>query len=317
MLDLRDKRILVTGGNGFLGQYVLAELSKNECFNVHAPKRTSADFTSQAITNVVFSSYRPDIVIHLAAKVGGIGANQKYPGTFFRDNLLMGFNLIEASKNYKIEKFIHIGTVCSYPKYTPVPFKEQDLWNGFPEETNAPYGIAKKALGVMLDAYHKEFSLNYDYLIPVNLYGPNDNFDPEFSHVIPALIKKFMDAVDNDQDTVECWGTGMASREFLYVEDAAKAIVESAKTEGFYGWPINLGSGEEILIKDLAELIGKLCSFEGKIVWNSDKPDGQPRRCLDTRVALEQFHWKADTSFNVGLQKTIEWYKDVYKSSRV
>jgi GDP-L-fucose synthase len=249
-----------------------------------------------------------DIIIHLAARVGGIGFNQKNPGTLFYDNIIMGAQLIEAARLAKVEKFVQIGTVCAYPKFTPPPFREEDLWNGYPEETNAPYGIAKKSLLVMAQAYRQQYGMNIIYLLPVNLYGPKDNFDLESSHVIPALIRKFVEATEKGQKEVEVWGTGQASREFLYVEDAAEAI--TLATEQYNkAEPVNLGTGKEIKIKDLVTLIARLTDFDGQIIWNTSKPDGQPRRCLDTSRAKLEFGFEAKTSFVEGLQKTIEWYR--------
>ena len=249
-----------------------------------------------------------DIVIHLAGHVGGIGFNQKYPGTLFYDNIMMGAQLMEAARRAKVEKFVQIGTVCSYPKFTPPPFREEDLWNGYPEETNAPYGIAKKSLLVMAQAYRQQYGMNIIYLLPVNLFGPKDNFNLESSHVIPALIRKFVDAAEKGEKEVEVWGTGQASREFLYVEDAAEGIIMA--TEKYdKAEPVNLGTGREITIKDLVILIAHLTNFGGQIVWDTSKPDGQPRRCLDTTRAKREFGFESKTSFVSGLQKTIEWYK--------
>ena len=255
-----------------------------------------------------------DIIIHLAARVGGIGFNQKNPGTLFYDNIIMGAQLMEAARLAKVEKFVQIGTVCAYPKFTPPPFREEDLWNGYPEETNAPYGIAKKSLLVMAQAYRQQYGMNIIYLLPVNLYGPKDNFDLESSHVIPALIRKFVEATEKGEKEVEVWGTGQASREFLYVEDAAEAIILA--TEKYNkAEPVNLGTGKEITIKDLVTMIAQLTNFDGEIVWNTSKPDGQPRRCLDTSRAKKEFEFEAKTSFSEGLQKTIEWYRqNMFKS---
>jgi GDP-L-fucose synthase len=249
-----------------------------------------------------------DIVIHLAAKVGGIGFNQKYPGSLFHDNIVMGINMIEAARLEGVMKFVQIGTVCAYPKYTPTPFREDDLWNGYPEETNAPYGLAKKALLVMAQAYRQQYGMNIVYLLPVNLYGPRDNFDLESSHVIPALIRKFLEAVANDKDEVVVWGTGKVSREFLYVADAAEGILLA--TEKYdQPDPVNLGSGSEITIRELAALTGKLSGFKGKITWDTTKPDGQPRRCLDTTRAKREFGFQVKTDLEEGLTRTVEWFK--------
>ena len=248
-----------------------------------------------------------DIIIHLAARVGGIGFNQKYPGTLFYDNIIMGTQLMEAARLAKVEKFVQIGTVCAYPKFTPAPFKEDDLWNGYPEETNAPYGIAKKALLVMAQAYRQQYGMNIIYLLPVNLYGPGDNFDLESSHVIPALVRKFTNALQSGEKQVVIWGTGKASREFLYVEDAAEGII--AATEKYdKPAPVNLGSGREVTIKELVDLIAKLTKFEGQIIWDASRPDGQPRRCLDTTRAKNEFDFEAKMRLEEGLSKTIDWY---------
>jgi len=256
----------------------------------------------------LYKDSKPDLVIHLAAKVGGIGANQENPGEFFYDNLMMGVQLMEEGRKFGIEKFVALGTICCYPKFTPVPFKEENLWNGYPEETNAPYGLAKKMLLVQSRAYRKQYGFNSIFLMPVNLYGPRDNFDPKSSHVIPALIKKCFDAIKENKNEIVVWGTGNATREFLYVEDATEGIMLA--TEKYdKPEPVNLGAGFEISIKDLVELIAKLTGFKGKIIWDTTKPDGQPRRCLDTSKAEKEFGFKAKTPFEEGLKKTIEWYK--------
>lgn len=316
-MDLTNKRIVVTGGTGFLGPFVCEELrrvgvSEDQVFDLG---RKDFDLTRIDDTARMYDDLMPDVVIHLAAEVGGIGANSKNPGRFFYDNLAMGLNLIHLSlpnKEFKkrhesVEGFVMVGTVCSYPKDTPVPFCEEELWNGFPEETNAPYGIAKKALLVMLQAYRAQYGLKGVYLIPVNLYGPGDNFDLETSHVIPAMIRKFVEAKLAGAAEVTLWGTGSASREFLYVEDCAKAIVMA--TQGYDGAePVNIGTGREITIRDLAEKIRGIVGYAGRIVWDSTKPDGQPRRCLDTSRAKERFGFEATTGFDEGLRKTVEWY---------
>lgn len=309
MKPFMDKRILITGGAGFLGSHIVENLVKKRGVSeklivVLRSKDTDLrvyDNCRKAVENV-------DIIIHLAAKVGGIGYNQKNPGTLFYDNIIMGAQLMEAARLAKVEKFVQIGTVCAYPKFTPPPFKEEDLWNGYPEETNAPYGIAKKSLLVMAQAYRQQYGMNIIYLLPVNLYGPKDNFDLESSHVIPALIRKFVEATEKGQKEVEVWGTGQASREFLFVEDAAEAIILA--TEKYNkAEPVNLGTGKEITIKDLVTIIAQLTNFDGETVWNTSKPDGQPRRCLDTSRAEKEFGFEAKTSFTDGLQKTIEWYR--------
>lgn len=306
-MNLSNKRIMITGGEGFLGRYVLAELKRHEVGHIFVPGHREHDLTQ---INDVIRAYRdsqPRIVIHLAAKVGGIGINREKPGEFFYDNLMMGVQLMEQARQAGVEKFVSIGTVCAYPKFTPVPFKEDDLWNGYPEETNAPYGLAKKMLLVQGQAYRQQYGFNAIYLLPVNLYGPGDNFDPRSSHVIPALIKKCVDAIDRGDRQIVAWGTGSASREFLYVEDAARAIVLA--TEQYdQPEPVNLGSGMEITIKNLLELIAELTGFQGEIIWDSSKPDGQPRRSLDTSRAKETFDFQAQTDFRAGLKKTIEWY---------
>jgi len=306
-MSLQQKRVTVTGGSGFLGRYVGRELEKAGC-HLFVPRSKNYNLVNPEAVKKLYNDSKPDIVIHLAAVVGGIGANRAHPGKFYYDNLMMGANVIEEGRKAGIEKLVAIGTVCSYPKFTPVPFKEANLWNGYPEETNAPYGLAKKMLLVQAQAYRQEYGLNAIYLMPVNLYGPGDNFNPDSSHVIPALIKKFVDAKDAKCSTVTIWGTGTASREFLYVEDAAKAIVLATdiydKPE-----PVNIGAGFEIRIFDLVNKIRDLVKFEGEIVWDNSKPDGQPRRCLDTTRAEEEFGFKAMTTFDEGLKKTLEWYE--------
>jgi GDP-L-fucose synthase len=304
----KDKRIVVTGGAGFLGAYVLDGLKKRGCRNILVPKIEDYNLIKLADIKKMYDDMEPNIVIHLAAVVGGIGANREHPGKFFYENLMMGVQLIEEGRLRNLKKFVAIGTICAYPKFTPVPFKEEDLWNGYPEETNAPYGLAKKMLLVQSQAYRQEYGFNSIFLLPVNLYGPGDNFKPESSHVIPALIKKCVDAIDNGDDYIECWGTGIASREFIYASDAAEGILLA--TEFYNGAePVNIGAGFEITIKDLAEKIVKLTGFKGKIRWDSSKPDGQPRRCLDTSRAKKLFGFKAKTDFDTGLKATIDWYK--------
>ncbi|WP_105619003.1 GDP-L-fucose synthase family protein [Vallitalea okinawensis] len=304
-----NKTVIVTGGSGFLGSHVIEELKKKNCKEIIVPRSKEYDLTEK--TNIIrlLEDTKPDIVIHLAAVVGGIGANRENPGKFFYDNIIMGTQLIEYCRRYGVDKFVALGTICAYPKYTPVPFKEEDIWNGYPEETNAPYGLAKKMMLVQSQAYREQYGYNSIYLLPVNLYGPRDNFDPSSSHVIPALIKKCVDAINNNQQSIEVWGTGEATREFLYVEDCAEAIVLA--TEKYEkSDPINIGSGKEISIKDLVYLIAKLTGFKGEIKWNTDKPDGQPRRCLDTKKAEIEFNFVAKTEFIDGLEKTIKWYKN-------
>lgn len=303
-----DRRVVVTGGAGFLGSYVIEGLRKRGCKNISVPKIEDYDLVD--INDIVrmYDDMKPDVVIHLAAVVGGIGANREHPGEFFYKNLMMGVQLIEQGRLHNIEKFVAIGTVCAYPKFTPVPFKEDDLWSGYPEETNAPYGLAKKMLLVQSQAYRAEYGFNSIFLLPVNLYGPGDNFDPASSHVIPALIKKCIDAIDAGGGHIDCWGTGSASREFIYAADAAEGILLA--TEHFNGpEPVNIGAGFEITIKKLTEKIVELTGFSGQIRWDSSKPDGQPRRCLDTSRAGKLFGFEAKTSFDEGLKATIEWYK--------
>jgi GDP-L-fucose synthase len=305
-----DKRILVTGGSGFLGSHLVENLVQKRGVSqdqIITTQRKESDLRVWA--NCLTAVREADIVIHLAGRVGGIGYNQKNPATLFYDNIIMGLQLMEAARLRNVQKYVQVGTVCSYPKFTPVPFKEENLWNGYPEETNAPYGIAKKALLVMAQAYRKQYGMNIIYLIPVNLYGPGDNFNLESSHVIPGLVRKFVDAVQHDEPEVVVWGTGEASREFLFVEDAAEAIA-SATEKYDKPDPVNIGTGNEITIKQLVALIAQLTRFQGRIVWDSTKPDGQPRRALDTSKARAEFGFEAKTDFLVGLKKTIDWYKE-------
>ena len=302
------RRIVVTGGAGFLGRYVVEGLKKRGCKNIFVPLIEEYDLVQPGDIKRMYDTMKPDIVIHLAAIVGGIGANREHPGKFFYDNLMMGVQLIEQGRLRGIEKFVAIGTVCAYPKFTPVPFKEDDIWNGYPEETNAPYGLAKKMLLVQSQAYRAEYGFNSIFLLPVNLYGPGDNFNPQSSHVIPALMKKCVDAVRAGDDYIECWGTGSVSREFIYAANAAEGILLA--TEFYNGSePVNIGAGFEITIKDLVEKIVRLTGFKGRIRWDSSKPDGQPRRCLDTSRAKKLFGFEAKTDFDTGLKQTIEWYK--------
>jgi len=307
MIDLQNKKVIVTGGAGFLGKYIVKKLKEKKCREIFIPIIDKYDLRELSAIKRMYSDAKADIVIHLAAVVGGIGANRENPATFFYDNLIMGIQLMEQARLNDIEKFVAIGTICAYPKFTPVPFKEEDLWNGYPEETNAPYGLAKKMLLVQSQAYRKQYNFNSIFLLPVNLYGPGDNFDPKSSHVIPALIKKFYDAKINDYKEVVVWGTGKATREFFYVADCAEAIVLATEKYNKPD-PVNIGAGFEITIKDLSEKIKKLIGFEGKIVWDKSKPDGQPRRCLDTLKAEKEFGFKAKNKFNEGLEKTIKWY---------
>jgi GDP-L-fucose synthase len=306
---LSDKRVCVTGGAGFLGSAVCERLREIGVGDLFVPRSSQYDLTDAAAVARMFDDAEPSVVIHLAAEVGGIGANQRSPGRFFYANMAMGLHLIEEARRRGVEKFVQVGSVCGYPKNTRVPFREDDLWAGFPEETNAPYGVAKRALGLMLDAYRKEYGFRGVYLLPVNLYGPRDNFNLETSHVIPAMIRKFCDAVDNKIETVKCWGSGKVTREFLYIDDAADAVVTAtARYED--SAPINLGTGREITVADLASLIAKLSGFQGKITWDTGRPDGQPRRRLDTSRAARLLHWRAKTTLEEGLRRTVEWWRE-------
>jgi GDP-L-fucose synthase len=306
--SLTDKRIVVTGGAGFLGSFLCEQLRVAGAGELIIPRSADYDLTEQEAVRQLFADSRPDTVIHLAAEVGGIGANRANPGRYFYANMAMGLHLIEEARRTRLEKFVQVGTVCAYPKFAPVPFREDDLWNGYPEETNAPYGVAKKSLLVMLQAYRQQYDLNGIYLLPVNLYGPRDNFDLESSHVIPALIRKFITARNEDADEVVAWGSGSASREFLYVEDAARAIVMA--TERYDGGrPVNIGTSHEITIRDLVELIAKLTGYSGRVHWDTSKPDGQPRRKLDTTRAAQLFGFEAATPLEEGLAKTIRWWE--------
>ena len=307
-LNLAEYRVTVTGGAGFLGQAVLERLAARGVTEVAVPRRSEYDLVHEADASRMYDDLQPDVVLHLAGEVGGIGANRANPGRYFYANMAMALNLIEQARARGIRKFVQVGTICAYPKFTPVPFCEDDLWNGYPEETNAPYGVAKKAALVMLDGYRRQYGLASSYLLPVNLYGPRDNFDPESSHVIPALIRKCETARLEGRDHIECWGTGSASREFLYVDDAAEGIVRAAEVME-EPEPINLGTNREIAIRDLVGLIAKLVGFEGEIRWDSSKPDGQPRRCLDVARAHEQLDWAAAVPFEEGLRRTIDWWR--------
>jgi GDP-L-fucose synthase len=303
-----NRRVVLSGGNGFLGSFVVEKLRAAGCREISTPHSRDYDLREKSEALRLFKDAKPDIFIHLAAVVGGIGANRRNPGIFFYDNAVMGINAIEAGRIAGVKKFVCAGTICSYPKFTPVPFREENFWNGYPEETNAPYGLAKKMLLVQLQAYREQYGFEGIYLTPVNLYGPRDNFDPESSHVIPALVRKCWEAKQVRAPDITAWGTGSATREFLYVEDAAEAIVLAAekyeKPE-----PVNLGSGAEISIRNLLELICSLTGYEGTARWDQTKPDGQPRRCLDTSRARAEFGWHAKTSLHDGLEKTISWYK--------
>lgn len=314
-LDLSQQRIVVTGGAGFLGKAVCRQLTERGCREILVPRRKDYDLTDRDQVRRLYDEMRPEVVLHLAAEVGGIGANRDNPGRFFYANLMMGVNLIEEARLRGLKKFVQVGTVCAYPKFTPVPFREEDLWNGYPEETNAPYGVAKKSLLVMLQSYRQQYGLNGIFLLPVNLYGPDDNFDLQTSHVIPALIRKYVEAQQAGLKQVTAWGTGSASREFLYVDDCAAGLIRA--TEVYEGEePINLGSGQEITIKDLTLLIAELTGFEGEIVWDASKPDGQPRRCLDTSRAKERLGFEARVGLRDGLKRVINWYRGERESGQ-
>ena len=307
---LRGKRVMVTGGAGFLGRRVCAELESLGVGELCVPRRRDFDLTEAEAVSRVYGAADPDVVIHLAAEVGGIGANRANPGRFLYANLAMGLHLIEEARRRGVDKFVQVGTVCSYPKHAPVPFREHDLWDGYPEETNAPYGVAKKTLLTMLQGYREQYGLASAYLMPVNLFGPGDNFDLEASHVIPALIRKCEEARLSGADSVVCWGTGSASREFLYVDDCAKAVALAAdRHDG--PEPVNVGTGEEITIRELVDTIARLTGFEGAIEWDASRPDGQPRRTLDTSRARELFGFEACTRLEDGLRRTIDWYRDM------
>lgn len=308
-MELKGKRIIVTGGGGFLGSFVLEELHPLQPAEILVPRSKQYDLRKEDVCRRLITEFRPDVIIHLAAVVGGIGANRSNPGKFFYDNMAMGLHVIEEARLANVEKVVVAGTICAYPNMTPVPFREEELWNGYPEVTNAPYGIAKKALLVQCQGYRQQYGMNAIFLLPVNLYGPRDNFDPESSHVIPALIRKYVEAREKNEDKITAWGTGSATREFLHVRDCARAIV--AATRRYDGAePVNLGSGSEISVKNLTGLIRKLVGFHGRIEWDPTKPDGQPRRCLDTSRAEDYFGWKAEIDFEPGLRETIQWYEE-------
>ena len=306
---LSGRRVIVTGGSGFLGSHVVEALRAKGAGEVVVPRSRECDLTDAGATRAMFERYRPDLVMHLAARVGGIGANRRQPGTFFRDNMAMGLHVLEEARRAGTNKVVVAGTICAYPKFAPVPFREDDLWNGYPEETNAPYGVAKKALLVMAQAYRQEFGSNFVVLFPVNLYGPRDNFDLEDSHVIPAMIRKFIDAQDRGERTVTLWGDGTPTREFLYVEDAAEGLALAAERYNDPD-PVNLGAGFEISMRDLATKIAHATRYTGEIVWDVSRPNGQPRRMLDVSRARERFGFTARTTFDQGLAKTIAWYRE-------
>ncbi len=307
------KKVIVTGGAGFLGRVVVEQLKAKGCKHIIVPRSKEFDLRKTSAIRKLYKQVKPDMVLHLAAVVGGIGANRDNPGKFFYDNLIMGVELIEQARQLSIPKLVAVGTICAYPKFTPVPFKEDHLWDGYPEETNAPYGIAKKALLVQSQSYRQQYGFNSIYLLPVNLYGPADNFDLHSSHVIPALIRKCVEAKRAKASSITVWGTGKATREFLYVDDAARGILLAAEKYNS-SEPVNLGAGFEISIKDLVHLIVKLTGFKGEIIWDASKPDGQPRRSLDTTRAQKEFGFKAKVGFEQGLKKTILWYE---RNSRV
>ena len=309
MSQLANKRFLVTGGAGFLGKYVVNKLKERGVENIFIPRSKDCNLVEIGAVKRLYQDTRPDIVIHLAAKVGGIGITKEKPGEFFYENLMMGVQMMEEGRRFGVDKFVAIGTVCAFPKNIPLPFKEEDLWSGYPEETNAPYGLAKKMTLVQAQAYRQQYGFNAIYLLPVNLYGPGDNFSPESSHVIPALIKKCIDAIENNEGEIVVWGTGKPTREYLYIEDAAEGIILA--TEKYNkSEPVNLGSGLEISIKDLVNLIAKLTGFNGRIVWDISKPDGQQRRLFNSSKAEKEFGFKAKKYFEEGLKNTIEWYKE-------
>lgn len=308
-LDLSQKRLCVTGGAGFLGKHLIARLEHYGAKDIFVPRSADYDLVKGDDIARMIDDARPDIIIHLAAKVGGIGANMEKPGEFFYDNLMMGVQLIHQAWQRGVEKFVAIGTICAYPKYTPIPFKEEEIWNGYPEETNAPYGLAKKMLLVQSQSYREQYGYNSIFLLPVNLYGPGDNFNPASSHVIPALIRKFLEAKERGDKQIVAWGDGSPTREFIYAEDAAEGIALATMRYNSSD-PVNIGSSFEISIKDLTETIARLCDFEGDVVWDTSKPNGQPRRKLDTTRAKERFGFEAKTDFEEGLKKTIAWYKE-------
>ena len=302
------QRVVVTGGAGFLGSYVVDKLRARGCKDIIVPRKADYDLVRIEAVRKLFEDTRPELVIHLAAIVGGIGANRVNPGRYFYDNLMMGVQLIEEARLSGIKKFVATGTICAYPKFTPVPFKEEDIWNGYPEETNAPYGLAKKMMLAQSQAYREQYGFNSIFLLPVNLYGPRDNFDLETSHVIPALIRKCVEAKQLGAEHIVCWGNGTATREFLHAEDCAEGILLAAEKYDKSD-PVNLGAGFEVSIKELAEKIAELCDYRGRIVWDTSKPDGQPRRCLDTSRAFSNFGFRAQVPFEEGLRQTIQWYQ--------
>jgi len=315
VLDWHSERVVVSGGTGFLGSYVVEKLRERGCRTVISPRSSEYDLVRMDAVERLYRDAKPTLLIHLAARVGGIGANQKNPGRFFYDNLMMGVQLIEVGRRLGLKKLVATGTICAYPKLAPVPFREEDLWNGYPEETNAPYGLAKKMLLVQSQAYRQQYGFNSVVLFPVNLYGPRDNFDLETSHVIPALIRKCLEAVDRGEREIVAWGDGSPTREFLHVRDAAEGILLAAERYDSSD-PVNLGAGFEITIKDLTELVARLCGFNGEIRWDTSRPNGQPRRKLDTGRALERFGFEAKIGFEAGLSETITWYRAARTETR-
>ena len=311
----QDKRVVVTGGAGFLGSFVVEKLRERGCRELIVPRSKFYDLRDRDAIIRLFNEARPQIVIHLAAVVGGIGANRTNPGRFFYDNAIMGIQLMEYARQFGVEKFVAVGTICAYPKFTPIPFSEQELWNGYPEETNAPYGLAKKMMLVQAQAYRDQYGFNAIYLLPVNLYGPRDNFDLETSHVIPAMIRKCVEAKQNGCAEIVLWGDGSPTREFLYVEDAAEGIIKAAERHNGPE-PVNLGSGEEVTVRDLAQIIAAEVGFTGKVVWDTSKPNGQPRRCLDVTRAKELFGFQATHRFREGIAKTVAWYMEQQEQPR-
>ena len=307
-MELNDKRILVTGGGGFLGSSLVRRLQARGAREIQVPRSREWDLRKREVIEHLLDEVRPQMIFHLAAVVGGIGANREHPGRFFYDNAIMGLELIECARCYGVEKFVMVGTICAYPKHTPVPFQEDDLWNGYPEETNAPYGLAKKMMLVQVQAYRQEYGFNGIYLLPVNLYGPGDNFDLKTSHVIPALIRKCIEANETGEPRIVCWGDGSPTREFLYVEDAAEGLILAAERYDDPE-PVNLGTGREIAIKKLVELIVEETGFAGEIVWDTSQPNGQPRRCLDVSRARDAFGFDAWTPLQEGVRRTVEWYR--------
>jgi GDP-L-fucose synthase len=314
-VDLSGKRIIITGGAGFLGSHLVERLGALGVQKIHVPRSAECDLVDPLAVRNLYREQRPDVVFHLAARVGGIGANQKNPGAYFHDNMMMGVNVLEQARHQTIQKIIMVGTICAYPKFAPIPFRESDLWNGYPEETNAPYGVAKKALMVMADAYRRQYGVNALCLLPVNLYGPRDNFDIEMSHVIPAMIRKFLEAKASDAQEVVLWGDGSPTREFLYVDDCVEALLLAAQRYESSD-PVNVGAGFEISIRDLAELIARLTGYTGQLRWDTTRPNGQPRRMLDTTLARERFGFEAKTSFESGLRRTIDWFQSQGRQNR-